>query len=107
MVVSPPCPVVSFGPPSHRACSFIVLRYAGILATFPSLFFTSMQIKGCQTAMAVSQLGTVLVVASSGIIFGYRVSAIWGGNRVVHLVIGFMYLFMISSWVRILLAVSS
>lgn len=57
--------------------------------------------------MAVSQLGTVLVVASSGIIFGYRVSAIWGGNRVVHLVIGFMYLFMISSWVRILLAVSS
>jgi len=80
--------------------SFLVLRYSGILSAFAALFYTAIQSDHCQTAVAVSQLGAVLVVTSSGIIFGYRVSAMWEGHKAVNLLVGFMYLFMITAWVR-------
>jgi len=80
--------------------SFLVLRYSGILSAFAALFYTAIQSDHCQTAVAISQLGAVLVVTSSGIIFGYRVSAMWEGHKAVNLLVGFMYLFMITAWVR-------
>jgi hypothetical protein len=61
-----------------------------------------MQSDYCQTAVIISQLGNVLINMSAGIIFGYRVSALWGGNKAVKLVVGLMYIFMVTSWVFLL-----
>jgi hypothetical protein len=84
---------------AHGAFRFIIVRYSGILATFPALFFTAIQSNYCNVAVGLSQTGVVLVVASSGIIFGYRVSAMWNGNRIVHTIVAFFYFFMVGSWV--------
>ena len=80
---------------------FIVVRYAGLLAAFPSLFFIAIQSQHCKVAMDSSQAGVVLVVASSGIIFGYRVSAIWNANKIVIAIVGFFYICMVASWVGV------
>lgn len=79
--------------------SFIILRYSGILATLPSLFFTSVQSQHCQLAVTLSQVGVVLVVGASGVIFCYRVFAIWNGNKIIYAFVGFMYCAMLSCWV--------
>lgn len=48
-----------------------------------------------------SQVGAVLVVASSGGIFCYRVFAIWNGVKLVQAAVGVMYLAMLGCWVSI------
>ncbi|KAG6811267.1 hypothetical protein H0H92_008260 [Tricholoma furcatifolium] len=80
---------------------FVVLRYSGILATLPSLFFTSIQSQHCQVAVVTSQVGAVLVVASSGIIFCYRVFAIWSGVKIVQFAVSFMFLLMLGCWIAV------
>ena len=80
-------------------CSFIVLRYSGILATLPALFFTSAQTQFCQLATDMSQAGVVLVIASSGTIFCLRVIAIWGHNRGIIYIVSFMLLFVVGCYV--------
>lgn len=79
--------------------SFIILRYAGILATLPSLFFTSVQSDHCQVAVVVSQVGAVLAVAASGAIFCFRVFVMWSGNNIVRGIVTFMYCGMLACWV--------
>ncbi|KAG6856820.1 hypothetical protein H0H87_000292 [Tephrocybe sp. NHM501043] len=80
---------------------FVILRYSGILASLPSLFFTSIQSQYCQVAVVTSQVGVVLVVASSGIIFCYRVFAIWNGVRIVQAAVVFMFLVMMGCWIAV------
>ncbi|KAG6853540.1 hypothetical protein C0991_003397 [Blastosporella zonata] len=80
---------------------FVILRYSGILATLPSLFFTSIQSQHCQVAVVTSQVGAVLVVASSGGIFCYRVFAIWSGVRIVQAAVAFMFLVMLGCWIAV------
>jgi len=80
---------------------FVVLRYSGLLATFPSLFFTSIQSQHCQAAVVSSQVGAVLVVASSGVIFCYRVFAIWSGVKMVQIAVAFMFLVMLGCWIAV------
>ncbi|THH29960.1 hypothetical protein EUX98_g4224 [Antrodiella citrinella] len=81
--------------------SFIILRYAGIIAMVPSLFFTSVQSAHCQAAVSLSQVGAILAVAASGAIFSFRVSALWNGNSVVRGVVALMYCLMISCWIAV------
>ena len=78
----------------------MVLRYSGLLAMVPGLFFTSLQNRHCQLTASLSQGGVVLVTASSGVIFSYRVFAIWRYNKIVVAVISILYLFMVCCWVR-------
>ncbi|TCD62092.1 hypothetical protein EIP91_007492 [Steccherinum ochraceum] len=80
---------------------FVLLRYAGILATLPSLFFTSVQSDHCQAAVVISQVGAVLAVASSGAIFCFRVFVIWSGNNVVRAIVAFMYCLMMGCWIAV------
>lgn len=80
---------------------FILLRYSGILATLPSLFFTSVQSQHCLAAVILSTLGAVLVVFSSGAIFAFRIFAIWSGNRLVQGLVIFVFLFMMSCWIAV------
>ncbi|KAG5643502.1 hypothetical protein DXG03_000743 [Asterophora parasitica] len=80
---------------------FVILRYSGILATLPSLFFTSIQSQHCQVAVVTSQVGVVLVVASSGGIFCYRVFAIWNGSKIVKAAVSFMFLVMLGCWISV------
>ncbi|RDB19402.1 hypothetical protein Hypma_013481 [Hypsizygus marmoreus] len=80
---------------------FVVLRYSGILATLPSLFFTSVQSQHCQVAVVTSQVGAVLVVASSGAIFCYRVFAIWSDVKIVQAGVSFMFLVMLGCWIAV------
>ena len=86
----------------HAHVSFVVLRYSGFLSTFAALFLTAAHSDNCQATVAVTQLGAVLVNVSSGIIFGYRVCAMWDGSKKINLIVGFMYLLMVSAWVRLL-----
>ncbi|PPQ91963.1 hypothetical protein CVT25_004437 [Psilocybe cyanescens] len=79
--------------------AFMVLRYAGILALFPGLFFTSVQNQHCQATASISQVGVILVTGSAGIIFAYRVFAIWRFNKLVVGGVTFLWLFMVSSWI--------
>ncbi|KAJ7839708.1 hypothetical protein B0H14DRAFT_2786709 [Mycena olivaceomarginata] len=52
---------------------FLALRYGSILATFPVLFLSTAENVHCQ-------VGVVLVVASSGIIFAIRTSLLWSDD---------------------------
>lgn len=79
--------------------AFVILRYAGILALLPGLWFTSVQSDHCQLAASLSQAGVVLVTACSGIIFCYRIAAIWHNNRLVYGIVGTLYLGMIGCWI--------
>ncbi|KAI0635110.1 hypothetical protein C8Q77DRAFT_1217046 [Trametes polyzona] len=80
---------------------FILLRYSGILATLPSLFFTSVQSQHCQSAVIISQVGAVLAVFSSGAIFCLRVFAIWHGNRAVYALVAVVFAAMMGSWLAV------
>ncbi|KAH8079785.1 hypothetical protein BXZ70DRAFT_901587 [Cristinia sonorae] len=80
---------------------FIILRYAGILAMIPSLFFTSVQSSHCQASVSISQAGVLLAVAAAGGIFCFRVFALWNGNHIVHGVVGCMYCLMMACWIAV------
>lgn len=78
----------------------MVLRYSGVFALVPGLFFTSLQNRHCQVAASLGEAGVVLVTSSAGVIFSYRVFAIWRYNKIVIAVIAILYLFMVGCWVR-------
>ncbi|KAJ7306279.1 hypothetical protein DFH08DRAFT_720772, partial [Mycena albidolilacea] len=59
---------------------FLALRYGSILATFPVLFLSTAENVHCQVAASFTQVGVVLVVASSGIIFAIRTSLLWSDD---------------------------
>ncbi|KAF9445423.1 hypothetical protein P691DRAFT_710334 [Macrolepiota fuliginosa MF-IS2] len=80
---------------------FIVLRYSGIIAALPGLFFTAAQSDFCQVPVSASAAGAVLTVASSGAIFWYRVRALWNGSIIVSSVTGFFYVTMIACWIAV------
>ena len=44
-------------------------------------------------------LALFMVIMSSGIIFGYRVSVLWNGRKSINCIVGLLYLFMTVSWV--------
>ncbi|KAI0330629.1 hypothetical protein GY45DRAFT_725421 [Cubamyces sp. BRFM 1775] len=81
--------------------AFIVLRYSGILATLPAIFFTSAQSQHCQVAAVISQVGACLAVLSSGAIFCFRVYAMWYGSKMVFALIAVVYIAMGSSWIAV------
>ncbi|EIN08750.1 hypothetical protein PUNSTDRAFT_52234 [Punctularia strigosozonata HHB-11173 SS5] len=81
--------------------AFIVLRYSPFVATVPSLFYTLLQTKHCQTAVTVSEAGVVAVSLSSGFIFAYRVIAIWAGNKIVTGIVSVLYLMMATCWIAV------
>ncbi|KAF9446746.1 hypothetical protein P691DRAFT_776622 [Macrolepiota fuliginosa MF-IS2] len=80
---------------------FIVLRYSGIVAALPALFFTAAQSDFCQVPVSISAAGAILTVASSGAIFWYRVRALWSGSRFVSAVTGFFYIVMVGCWITV------
>ncbi|KAF5359582.1 hypothetical protein D9756_003164 [Leucocoprinus leucothites] len=80
---------------------FIVLRYSGIIASLPSLFFTAAQSDFCQAAISASAAGAVLTVASSGAIFWYRVRALWNGSVLVSVITGVFYVVMLACWITV------
>lgn len=73
------------------------------MATFPALFFTSMQSQYCDIAVRLSSFGVATVVAGAGVIFSYRVIALWKGNRFVYAILGLAYLTTLGCWVSVLL----
>ncbi|CDO74765.1 hypothetical protein BN946_scf185001.g13 [Trametes cinnabarina] len=80
---------------------FILLRYSGLLATLPSLFFTSVQSGHCQVAVVLSQVGACLAVGSSGALFAFRVYAMWYGSKAITALVIFVYALMISCWIAV------
>lgn len=81
--------------------AFVVLRYAAFLATFPALFFTSIQSQHCQAAVVSSQVGAVLVVACSGIIFCNRVVAVWSNNKIIIAILAVLWSGMMGCWIAV------
>ncbi|EKM78146.1 hypothetical protein AGABI1DRAFT_114961 [Agaricus bisporus var. burnettii JB137-S8] len=80
---------------------FIILRYSGIIASLPSLFFTAAETRSCQVAISASAVGAVLTVASSGAIFWYRIRALWSSSLIVSVIAGFFYLLMLGCWISV------
>ncbi|KAI0659132.1 hypothetical protein C8Q70DRAFT_152264 [Cubamyces menziesii] len=80
---------------------FIVLRYSGVLATLPPIFFTSAQSQHCQVAVVLSQVGACLAVLSSGAIFCFRIHAMWYGSGKVLVLIAVVYASMASCWIAV------
>ncbi|KAJ7766960.1 hypothetical protein DFH07DRAFT_881102 [Mycena maculata] len=81
--------------------AFILLRYSAFVATFPALFFTSIQSQHCQAAVIVSQVGAVLVVGSSGIIFCNRVVAIYSNSKVIVGALVLLWGGMMGCWIAV------
>ncbi|KAJ7094324.1 hypothetical protein C8R44DRAFT_645352 [Mycena epipterygia] len=81
--------------------AFIILRYSAFLATFPALFFTSIQSQHCQTAVIASQVGAVLVAGSSGVIFCSRVVAIYSNSRVIIGALALLWSGMMACWIAV------
>ncbi|EIN08715.1 hypothetical protein PUNSTDRAFT_143453 [Punctularia strigosozonata HHB-11173 SS5] len=81
--------------------AFIILRYSAFVATFSALWFTSLQTQFCEVAVIASQVGVVLVVASSGIIFCNRVVAIWGNSKIIIALVTVIYLGMLACWILV------
>lgn len=91
------------GEPSLTSRSrFIVLRYSAFLATFPALFLTYIANNHCQTAFIFTQVGIVLVVASSGIVFAFYALAVWDNNIIISSILVTLYAIMVGCWVCIL-----
>jgi len=81
--------------------AFVVLRYAAFLATLPALFFTSLQSQHCQLAVIISQVGVILVVGSSGIIFCNRVVAIYSNSKVIIGILAVLWSGMMACWITV------
>ncbi|KAF7346968.1 hypothetical protein MVEN_01449600 [Mycena venus] len=81
--------------------AFIVLRYSAFLATLPALFFTSLQSQHCQVAVILSQVGVVLVVGCSGIIFCNRVVAIYSNSKVIIGALALLWSGMMACWIAV------
>lgn len=81
--------------------AFIILRYSAFLATFPALFFTSLQSQHCQVAVIVSQVGAVLVVGCSGVIFCNRLVAIYSNSKVITAALALLWTGMMTCWVAV------
>ncbi|KAF7371250.1 hypothetical protein MSAN_00760800 [Mycena sanguinolenta] len=81
--------------------AFIVLRYSAFIATFPALFFTALQSQHCQVAVITSQVGAVLVVGCSGIIFCSRVVAIYNNSKVIIGVLALLWVGMMACWIAV------
>jgi hypothetical protein len=79
-----------------------VLRYATFVSIVPALWFTTLQTQSCQLTVSLAEIGIVLVVASSGIIFANRVIAVWGASAKIAVLIGVLYLAMTAIWVNML-----
>jgi hypothetical protein len=52
------------------------------------------------TAIIVSQIGAILTVASAGLIFCYRVLALWPGNMIVGTIVPVLWVGLVTAWVR-------
>ncbi|KAG5730172.1 hypothetical protein E4T56_gene11711 [Termitomyces sp. T112] len=81
--------------------AFIILRYSSLLALIPGLWFTSLQNQHCQVAASLGEVGVVLVLGSSGVIFCYRVFSIWKFRKVVIILVSLMYIVMLGCWIAV------
>ncbi|KAJ7916823.1 hypothetical protein B0H13DRAFT_2269721 [Mycena leptocephala] len=80
---------------------FLALRYGGILATLPVLFLSATQTNSCQAAASLSQVGVVVVVTSSALIFTCRTRLLWSNNRVLGVALGGMLIIMTGAWIAL------
>ncbi|KAJ7681290.1 hypothetical protein B0H17DRAFT_1205958 [Mycena rosella] len=68
--------------------AFLALRYGAILATLPTLLITVVPTSNCQAAASISQVGNIVVLTCSAIIFTFRTSLLWPKSRLISLVLG-------------------
>jgi hypothetical protein len=86
---------------SPSSWAFVALRYGGLLATFVSLFFTSISSDNCQAAASISQVGAIFVTGSAGVIFGARVIAMWSNALLIRGIVGVAFTFMVACWIAV------
>ncbi|KAJ7819687.1 hypothetical protein B0H14DRAFT_3876556 [Mycena olivaceomarginata] len=80
---------------------FLALRYGGILATLPVLFLSTAENIHCQAAASLTQVGLVLVVTSSGIIFIFRTSLLWSDDWNVRGALSGLMLVVTGGWIDV------
>ncbi|KAJ6462289.1 hypothetical protein C8R47DRAFT_993157 [Mycena vitilis] len=80
---------------------FLALRYGGILATLPLLFLSAIKTAHCQIAASLSQAGVILVITSSALLFTFRTSLLWPGNRMVRYALAALLVIMTACWISL------
>jgi len=82
--------------PSSTSSLFSLLRYAGLIALIPSLLFASVKTAHCQAMVLSNQVGAVLTVAVSGLIFIAAAAQRWERNMIVYGGVGLAYVAMVA-----------
>ncbi|KAG5642631.1 hypothetical protein DXG03_002469 [Asterophora parasitica] len=77
------------------------LRCAGVVSILAAMCISSIQSDYCQIGFTVSRTAAVIVVATSGIAFGYRLMSVWGPQRcrIITSLIAGTYLLMVGTWI--------
>jgi hypothetical protein len=55
--------------------------------------------QNCQLTATLAEIGSVLVAASAGFIFYFRVIALWNFALVATSLVGLLYVILIAAWV--------
>ncbi|KAF8175797.1 hypothetical protein BJ912DRAFT_988201 [Pholiota molesta] len=91
------------GPEWHSPApwAFILLRYSSIVSALCSILYSSVKIHSCQIALSIGQAASVVVVASSGILFCCRLEVMWDYRRIPLAIYSTTSIIMTLSWVSL------
>ncbi|KAF8968506.1 hypothetical protein BDZ97DRAFT_1798778 [Flammula alnicola] len=91
------------GPEWHSPApwAFILLRYSAIVSAVSGILYSSVRIHDCQLALSIGQAASVIVVASSGVLFCCRVGSLWDYQRIPLAVSVIPCFIMTSAWVSV------
>ncbi|KAF9467043.1 hypothetical protein BDZ94DRAFT_1211400 [Collybia nuda] len=81
--------------------SFVALRCSGVVSILASLCVSSFQSTHCQLGTSIFHIGAVVVIASTGIAFGYRIIDIWKNRKEVSIITGCLYVTMVIFWIAV------
>ncbi|KAF8183688.1 hypothetical protein BJ912DRAFT_976149 [Pholiota molesta] len=91
------------GPEWHSPApwAFILLRYSSIVSALCSILYSSVKIHSCQIALSIGQAASVVVVASSGILFCCRLEVMWDYRRIPLAIYSTTSIIMTLSWIAV------
>lgn len=79
--------------------AFVILRYSIFLAFLPPIWLTVIGSQHCDLMAQLSMAGLVLTTASAGLIFFFRVDALFLGALSIRVTVGVLYVFLVGCWI--------
>ncbi|KAJ7660629.1 hypothetical protein B0H17DRAFT_846997, partial [Mycena rosella] len=92
----------------HVAClAYVVSRIGSLMYVLGYTIFLSYPLQACNTAYVAFNVFYPIGVSASAFLFFFRVRAIYGGNRLVTAIFGFLWLAVLGSSITIPFGVSA